>query len=159
MLLEFFRFKTEFAKEKFYQEFTTTLLLIGALFSAITVIMGLFLSHEPGYEGSNLQWHKWFGVSVAFISSFIYWFRETNWYDSKSAMTGAIAVVFCLVVAGHYGADITHGNNFILAPVMQKKLVPIEKALVYRDVIQPIFESKCTSCHNPDKLKGGLMLK
>src|SRR5258708_4631730 len=94
MLLEFFRFKTEFAKEKFYQEFTTTLLLIGALFSAITVIMGMFLSREPGYEGSNLQWHKWFGVSIAFVSSFIYWFRDTNWYDAKLARTCAIVVVF-----------------------------------------------------------------
>jgi uncharacterized membrane protein len=158
MLLEFFRFKTEFAKEKFYQEFTTTLLLIGALFSAITVIMGLFLSREPGYEGSNLQWHKWFGVSIAFVSSFIYWFRDTNWYDAKIARTAAIIVVFCLIVAGHYGADITHGDNFILAPVMKKDLVPIDKALVYQDVIQPIFENKCTGCHNPDKLKGGLML-
>ncbi len=158
MLLEFFRFRTEFSKEKFYQDFTTTLLLIGALFSAITVIMGLFLSHEPGYEGSNLQWHKWFGVSISFISAFIYWFRETKWYDGRSAMTGAIVVLFCLVIAGHYGADITHGDNFILAPVMKKDLVPIDKALVYRDVIQPIFESKCNSCHNPDKLKGGLML-
>src|ERR1700744_2504876 len=158
MLLEFFRFRTEFAKEKFYQEFTTVLLLIGALFSAITVIMGLFLSCEPGYEGSNLQWHKWFGVSIAFISTFIYWFRETNWYNTKAAMTGAVVVVFCLIVAGHYGADVTHGDNFILAPVMKKDQVPIDKALVFRDVIQPIFESKCTGCHNPDKLKGGLML-
>jgi hypothetical protein len=36
--------------------------------------------------------------------------------------------------------------------------VPIDQALVYRDVVQPIFETKCISCHNPDKLKGGLML-
>lgn len=158
MLLEFFRFKTEFAKEKFYQEFTTTLLLVGALFSAITVIMGLFLSREPGYEGGNLQWHKWFGVSISFISAFVYWFRDTNWYDAKLAKACSIIIVFCLVIAGHYGADITHGDNFILAPVMQKKLVPIDKALVFQDVIQPIFESKCMGCHNPDKLKGGLML-
>jgi uncharacterized membrane protein len=158
MLLEFFRYRTEFAKERFYQEFTTTLLLIGALFSAITVIMGLFLSREPGYEGGNLQFHKWFGVSIAFISSFIYWFRETDHYSAGFARIGSIIVVLCLILAGHYGADITHGDNFILAPVMQRKLVPIEKAMVYQDVIQPIFESKCTGCHNPDKLKGGLML-
>jgi uncharacterized membrane protein len=158
MLMEFFRFRSEFAKEKFYQDFTTTLLLIGALFAAVTVIMGLFLSREPGYEGSNLRWHKWFGVSIVFISSFIYWFRGTSWYSSRSAMGGSIIVMLCLVAAGHYGADITHGDNFILAPVMKKDLVPIDKALVYKDVIQPIFESKCTGCHNPDKLKGGLML-
>src|ERR1700743_3310809 len=108
MLMEFFRFRSEFAKEKFYQDFTTILLLIGALFAAVTVIMGLFLSREPGYEGSNLQWHKWFGVSIVFISSFIYWFRNTSWYNGRSVMAGSVIMLFCLVAAGHYGADITH---------------------------------------------------
>jgi len=65
-----------------------------------------------------------------------------------------------LIIAGHYGANITHGDNFVLGPVMKssRSLVPIDQALVYRDVVQPIFETKCISCHNPDKLKGGLML-
>jgi uncharacterized membrane protein/mono/diheme cytochrome c family protein len=158
MLLEFFRFRKEFAKETFYQEFTTALLLTGALFSAITVIMGLFLSREAGYEGSNLQWHKWFGVSLAFMSSLIYWLRQTAWYNARAAVSGASLVLFCIVATGHYGAEITHGDNFILAPVLKKQPVPVDKALVYRDVIQPIFESKCIACHSQDKLKGGLML-
>src|ERR1700758_1104904 len=53
MLMEFFRFRQAFTSEKFFQDFTTTLLLAGALFSAITAIMGLFLAREPGYEGSD----------------------------------------------------------------------------------------------------------
>lgn len=160
MMMEFFRFRPAFAAEKFYQEFTTTLLLIGALFSAITAIMGLFLAREPGYDGSTIQWHKWFGVGIVFVASLIYWIRGNTWYNSAMARSGSVILLFFLLIAGHYGADITHGDNFIFAPVMQnsKPLVPIEKALVYRDVVQPIFESKCVGCHNPDKLKGSLML-
>jgi uncharacterized membrane protein len=160
MLMEFFRFRTAFATEKFYQDFTTTLLLSGVLFSAITAIMGLFLAREPGYDGSDIQWHKWFGVSIVFISSAIYWFRDKAWYSTTVARSGSVVLVFCLLVGGHFGASITHGDNFLLAPVMDNKkpLVPIDQALVFRDVIQPIFENKCIGCHNPDKLKGGLEL-
>ncbi len=104
--------------------------------------------------------HKWLVVSVVFISSIIYWLRDAKWYSANIARSGAVATVLCLIIAGHYGADITHGENFILAPVWhpEKKLVPIDKALVFRDVIEPVFENKCISCHNPDKTKGGLML-
>jgi uncharacterized membrane protein len=158
MLLEFFRFRPEFENDNFYQQFTTTLLLVGAIFSAITVIMGLLLSHEPGYTNGNLQWHKWFGVCVSFIASFIYWFRDKDTYSMLMARTGSVMLVLFVVFAGHWGADITHGDNFILAPVMQKKRVPIDQALVYRDVVQPIFESKCNGCHNAEKSKGQLVL-
>jgi len=160
MVLEFFRFKERFQTEKLYHDFTTYLWLTGALFAAVTAIMGLFLSKEAGYDGDTLQWHKWFGVTVVFVSTLIYWCRTAGWYSSKIARSGAIVVILCLVIAGHYGADITHGDNFILAPVWhpEKKLVAIDKALVFRDVIQPIFESKCTGCHNAGKTKGGLML-
>jgi hypothetical protein len=120
----------------------------------------LFLSKEQGYDGDTVQWHKWFGVMVVFISTIIYWCRSAGWYNQKIARSGAVTVVLCLVIAGHYGADITHGENFILAPVWhpEKDLVPINKALVFRDVIEPVFINKCNGCHNPDKTKGGLML-
>lgn len=160
MVMEFFRFRPEFANEKLYQRFTTYLLALGALLSSLTVIMGLFLSREPGYEGGTLQWHKWFGVSVAFVGYGIYLWRNTSVYTATIAKTGAIVIVVCLIFAGHFGADLTHGEDFILAPILQKenRKVPIEQALVYRDVIAPIFETKCQSCHNADKMKGGLML-
>ncbi|GAA4084623.1 c-type cytochrome domain-containing protein [Mucilaginibacter panaciglaebae] len=159
MLFEFFRFRAAFKEEILYQNFTTALLLIGSLLAAITAIMGLFLSKEPGYSGNTLQWHKWAGSGVVLLSSAIYWCRNSQWYKASLAKTGAIITFIALVLAGHYGAYITHGENFILAPVMSKAApIPIDKALVYKDVIQPIFENKCANCHNEDKLKGGLML-
>jgi uncharacterized membrane protein len=160
MVLEFFRFKERFSTEKLYHDFTTYLWLTGALFAAVTAIMGLFLSKEPGYDGDTLQWHKWFGVSVVFVSTIIYWCRNAGWYNYKIARSGAGFTVMCLIIAGHLGSNITHGENFILAPVWhpEKEKVSIEKALVFKDVIQPIFESKCTGCHNAGKTKGGLML-
>ncbi|HZY35903.1 MAG TPA: c-type cytochrome domain-containing protein [Mucilaginibacter sp.] len=159
-VMEFFRFKPKFRGNELYNELSRWLLLAGALLAAITAIMGLFLSKEPGYDGDTVQFHMWFGVCVVFISTIIYRCRGATWYSPKVARSGAVAAVLCLTIAGHYGADITHGDNFILAPVWhpEKKLVPVDKALVFRDVVEPIFEDKCNGCHNPNKTKGGLML-
>jgi uncharacterized membrane protein/mono/diheme cytochrome c family protein len=161
MLLEFFRFKPENYNNQFYRNFLQNLLLVGSLFAAVTVIMGLFLSKEEGYGGDTLTWHKWTGAGIFFLASFIYWIRNSGWYNAPAAKTGALLTVIGLVLTGHYGATLTHGDNFILEPILaqqQSSLVPLEDAVVYRDIIRPIFEQKCVSCHNPDKLKGELIL-
>src|ERR1700761_2016723 len=93
MVFEFFRHRERFREEKLYQEFTTYLWLTGALFAAFTAIMGLFLSKEPGYDGDTLQFHKWFGVLVVFISTAIYWGRSRGWYTPVIARTGSVAAV------------------------------------------------------------------
>ena len=160
MVLEFFRFRPEYINQDLYQSFTANLLLIGALSAAVTVIMGLFLSKEGGYTGSILQWHKWTGVGVVFIASFIHGSRNLGWYNAPAAKLSAIITSIILIFAGHFGATITHGDNFVLAPVIsgEEKIVPIEQALVYDNLVKPVFEKKCISCHNPDKLKGNLSL-
>ncbi len=159
MLLEFFRFKTEYNAQDLYQRFASNLLLVGAISSAITVIMGLFLSQESIYAGETLQWHKWAGISLVFIGSLFYWCRNSSWYRAPLARSGAIVTFFCLIIAGHFGATLTHGENFVLEPLMpEEKVIPINQAIVYDHVIKPIFEKKCVSCHNPDKLKGELIL-
>jgi uncharacterized membrane protein len=158
--LEFFRSSPKFRDDVLYNEATDWALLGGAILAGITAVMGFFLSREPGYGGDTLQWHKWLGVSVVFIASAIYLVRKKQWYVPKAAKISAVVTVCCLTVAGHYGADITHGDNFVLGPVWHSgpKLVPIDKAVVFRDVVEPIFEDKCNSCHNTDKTKGGLIL-
>jgi len=149
MLMEFFRSRPAFATENLYEEFTTALLLAGSLLAALTATMGLFLAREPGYDSNSVQWHKWFGVSIVFISTAIYWIRTKSWYSPPMAKSGSVIMISFLMIAGHYGANISHGDNFILAPVMKntRPQVPIDQALVYRDVVQPIFESNPFCIH------------
>ncbi|RRA97757.1 FN3 associated domain-containing protein [Larkinella rosea] len=161
MAMELFRFNPSYAANAFYRGFLSNLLLVGALSAAITVVMGLFLSKEDGYSGDVLQWHKWTGIGLFYLSCFIYWSRNKEWYKAPVARSGAVLAVLFLIVAGHYGAVITHGDNFITGPIIkQGKVEPvaIDQALVFNDVIKPIFEQKCVSCHNPEKLKGQLNL-
>jgi uncharacterized membrane protein len=161
MLMEFFRFRPENAGNTFYRNFLSTLLLSGALFAAVTIIMGLFLSREEGYSGDTLVWHKWTGVGLFFIASLIYWIRDSQWYKAPVAKAGALLTVVGLFLTGHYGSALTHGDNFIFEPLSsnrQSPQVPLEKAVVFDDVIKPILDQKCVSCHNADKVKGQLML-
>lgn len=161
MIMEFFRFRTENAANTFYRNYSQNLLLVGSLFAAVTVMMGLFLSREEGYSGETLILHKWTGAVLFFVSSLIYLIRNKNWYRAPMAKSAAFITVVALVLTGHYGAAITHGENFIFEPISSQKQmasVPLEKAEVFNDVIKPILEQKCVSCHNPDKMKGELVL-
>lgn len=140
-------------------QFTSWLLLAAALSTAFTVIMGLLLAREEGYtDNGNIQWHKWGGMAVLWAASSLYWLRASPkpWLPK----TGALLTVALLLVTGHFGADITHGNNFVLAPVAPRNTaVPLEKALVYEHLVKPILEEKCMSCHNAGKAKGGLSME
>ncbi len=160
MVMEFFRFKSPDSAQEFYQKFTSNLLLVGVISSGLTSIMGLLLSQEGGYSSDALAWHKWSGVFVFFVASFIYTSREFVWYKPLLAKAGAVITTLCLVLAGHFGAELTHGDNFIWQPVLayRQKVVPLEEALLFDHVIKPVFENKCVSCHNPDKMKGKLSL-
>jgi uncharacterized membrane protein len=156
--MEFFRFKPENSTTSFYHKFTTGLFLGGILLSGVTVLMGLILSLEDGYEGDALLYHKWFGVSTVFLSSLLFKLRDFEWYKAVSAKAGSVALALILIVAGHFGAVLTHGDNFVLEPITTPELVPLDQARVYDHVIQPIFQEKCVSCHNDQKLKGSLKL-
>lgn len=65
-----------------------------------------------------------------------------------------------LGVTGHYGGSMTHGEDFLFVDNSIKKVIitDVEKAEVYSAIIQPFFDGKCVSCHNSNKLKGGLLM-
>jgi hypothetical protein len=39
-----------------------------------------------------------------------------------------------------------------------KEKVPFDEAIVFRDMVQPVLDAKCLSCHNSTKAKGGLVM-
>jgi uncharacterized membrane protein len=161
LLMDFFRPRHTETSGSFYDRFSGNLLLAGTVLAGVTVIMGLFLSHDDGYKGSVLNWHKWTGVSVFFFSVILCLVRAKPLYNSLVARSSAIILLLLLIVAGHYGAILTHGDNFILAPVTKSKKaepVPADQAKIFEHVIVPILEAKCISCHNPEKAKGELIL-
>jgi len=139
-----------------------SLLLLTALTAAITATMGLLLSKEPGYDPDALAIHKWSGILLSFLTLAWYaWFQKLQQIKWAPAATAAGAMVL-LIFAGHQGATITHGQNFLLAPVITatpRKTVSLEEAIVFTDMVQPILKSKCMGCHNSSKAKGELVME
>lgn len=131
-------------------------LLIGANFAGITVVAGLILATED-YEGEALSWHKWLGVLSLGFSVLIYFFIKKS--QNSLRLIGSLLAIM-LLLTGHFGANLTHGEDFLLAPLLTKevKTVALEDAEVFRDLVQPIFETKCISCHKEGKIKGELRM-
>lgn len=138
------------------------LLLAAAFTSAITALMGLFLSKEEGYTPALLVWHKWGGVFISFLSIAWYVFRVKMRMIKPVLLITALAGMVMIVVTGHLGANITHGENFLLAPVMaetEKPVILFEDAEVFANMVKPVLETKCMGCHNSQKAKGELIME
>jgi uncharacterized membrane protein len=135
------------------------LLPLALVTTGLTVIAGLFLSAETGYDPENFQAHQWTGVAVFWIGSFWYWLPNTTNLVWKKIAAASTAIL--VLLSGHLGASLTHGEDFLTAPLMAKsntQQVSLDEALAYEHVIKPILEQKCTSCHKASKQKGGLRL-
>lgn len=138
------------------------LLLLASFTAVSSALMGLLLSKEEGYTQDVLALHKWGGVFISLLSFAWYIFRD---HIRRMKVVMAITVLIGMVtviITGHLGADITHGQNFMLAPVTKEMETPnvlLEDALVYANMVQPVLKSKCMVCHNEKKAKGELVME
>lgn len=137
------------------------LLVAAAVSATVTALMGLLLSREAGYDADALALHKYTGAITSFALFGLYAYNQ-KLRQHVTISKWLVAASACIVLwAGHLGGDITHGNNFVLAPITPNNIktpVAFEDAFVYADLVQPIFQSKCYSCHNSSKEKGGLIM-
>jgi uncharacterized membrane protein len=139
------------------------LLWLGTLnLTVFSALFGWILSKEEGYGSEIVVLHKWGGV---FLSVFVLvWYHLRKWIQVRKlrlAMSTAL-MLLGLVLTGHQGAVLTHGDDFLLAPVKKTESGPpvaFDQALVFDHVIQPILEAKCVSCHNSSKAKGELVME
>ncbi|MGL4630326.1 MAG: c-type cytochrome domain-containing protein [Leadbetterella sp.] len=141
-------------KETKFKESISTILLISFLSGILSCATGYFLSDEGGYEQSLIDKHMWSGITTtAFMGLFWYFYTYSH---SLIWLVGLIGIT----LTGHWGGSLTHGEDF-LTLTSKKENNPInpDQALVYQDVIKPILEEKCYSCHSSKKQKGNLNLE
>ncbi|MFY0627094.1 MAG: leucine-rich repeat domain-containing protein [Reichenbachiella sp.] len=149
-------------------------LLLGGISSVLAAFIGWLLSSAGGYDQGTLFWHQWLGISVA-ILCFLGWFVKLGIIQLKNTIhTGLIGLIVITVsVTGHLGGNLTHGDDYLIAYApsfirdiflegeeKSKKELPLleDSIVLYKHLIEPILDSKCYSCHNESKLKGGLIL-
>ena len=146
LLLGLFAIKKQLASFEVLADF---LLLLTAIFSSLTAILGLFLSKEGGYETAALDWHQWSGVAVSFV--YFSWVLLR-----RNLFLGSALGFIALVIAGHTGASITHGEDYLKFGSQQSEISA--ESVVFEDIVQPILKAKCESCHNDLKTKGALKM-
>lgn len=148
-------------KEHWFITALDALLLAAAITASVTALMGFALSGNEGYDAEAIAWHKWTGVFIPFVLHLFFIFRKKLYANIVAVRTVSVAMTVLISIAGHHGAVITHGENFILAPITPasvRMIPPFEEAYVYADLVQPILENKCVGCHNNKKSKGELIM-
>ena len=140
--------------------FTDQLLLWTAFTAVITALAGVFLSKQNSYLGAAIQWHKWLGTLTSLLLLALYLIKPSPHLPLPSRKWLAILPLAAVIVAGHYGGDLTHGTGYVLAPLKSERPAPsLEDALVYNDLVYPILDIRCIQCHNASTFKGGLNME
>lgn len=132
-----------------------------------------------GYGFDTVKWHLWSGIATALFSFVMYArLRKCKPVDflTKIPMVAFSILLFVLIsFTGHQGGNITHGADYLVEPlpnsiksalgyeIFEEKKIVLneqnwEEAQLYQEVINPILNNKCVSCHNPKKAKGELLL-
>ncbi len=81
------------------------------------------------------------------------------------------ASLVLVMITGHLGGSLTHGSDYLTKPLKNifsddsdattsaiKPIANVQEAVAYSDVVKPILETKCYSCHGANKQKGGLRM-
>lgn len=158
-------------KEKYrsLQQAVAIVLLWGAITASIAAITGYLLRISDDYDKNAVNWHQWMGIGVA-VSSWILYAKEKNpqWLISKKII--AAVLLLLIIITGHLGGSLTHGSDYLTRPLSDvfgddstsntaiKPVPDVQEAVAYNDIIKPILQTKCYSCHGPNKQKGKLRM-
>lgn len=134
-------------------------LFLGAASSLAAVATGLMLADEGGYETAALNWHKWMGIGLAVVAVLAF-LNHVKKYFLQYQFPALALVALLLVFTGHFGGNMTHGEDYLFSKPVDGTIMiqNIDEALVFEQIIKPILDTKCNSCHNPSKAKGELIM-
>lgn len=160
------------------------LVLIGAISAVLSVVFGWLLADLESYGGETLALHRWTGLATAILSTltfiFIYLIKK---HDRRRLIipyrTVLLASVIGITVAGHLGASITHGEDFLssvtpwAAPDEENSdfgavkvdlasfpsgtdTLTLEQEVKLNMGVRTILAHSCYKCHSSDKTEGEL---
>jgi uncharacterized membrane protein/mono/diheme cytochrome c family protein len=145
----------------------TLILAIGAAAAVLAACLGWLLAHGGDYDLALVRRHQYLGIAAAGAAVLLLVVHRMKWlYGPLLALS-----LVLLTVAAHAGAKITHGSDYLTAhmpPALARLLgvtlatppkpraVTFKSAVAYSDVVQPILQERCVSCHGAAKSNGGL---
>lgn len=133
-------------------------LLLASLSASLTALFGFFLSLQGDYTGDAMTLHKYAGVALSWLCYALLLVYQSQFRRAIVLILGGLSFAL-LVAAGHTGAVLTHGENFLLEPLKgSQPVLTADNSSAYDYAIRPVLEAKCFSCHNQTKAKGKLVM-
>ena len=144
---------------------TSIAMLIGMICAILSALTGYLLSFSGDYDEDLVITHQWFGISVAAVSIAMFYYH-TKAAAFKTQVSISILLFVLIIITGHLGGSLTHGSDYLTRSwnlssdtVAERKPIPnVQEAMVYSDVIRPVLQTKCYSCHGKNKQKGKLRM-
>src|SRR6185312_12413208 len=160
------------------------LVLAAGVISAIfSVIFGLLLSREGGYEKGLINIHKWIGIATMCLG-LAAWAVLTRILNKNQLTLVKLyrGILFFSAIgvslAGHFGGSLTHGKDYLpatipwspnyiagrsgdfdLASLSKDTAQLTKKQVVDLNVeVRAILAHNCYKCHGSEKIKGDLRL-
>ncbi len=147
-----------------------------ALSAAGAAGTGFVLGRSGEFGGDLVDLHRILGIGAALACVVAAVVQQRA--GARGAYFAMLAVATgAVVIAGHKGAAVTHGENYLWAPFEKEPLAskgsepaPVDAAAApetptagaepsqFVRAVRPILEQRCYSCHGPEKRKGGLRL-
>jgi uncharacterized membrane protein len=147
---------------------TRVILIAAAITTLASIGAGFFLFASGDYAGELMKQHFWAGVitGTAVLTTTAFFFLNRT--DGRFYPAYLVALLTSNIAVGytsHLGGSITHGKEYltehltlIMNDLDDKPMKEEPDMLLYDDMIIPIFEAKCLSCHNAQKAKGRLRM-
>jgi uncharacterized membrane protein/mono/diheme cytochrome c family protein len=154
---------------------TKILTWVGAGSAVFAVTFGLLLASAEDASGTSLEIHRWAGIATMTLAILATLSLRSN---NRGLYRGLLLVtVFGVSLAGHYGAMLTHGDDYLTSvlpssgePQLAEGTDEPDFVLTNTGALNPqqvqdlnvevrtILAHNCYSCHSETKVKGELRL-
>jgi len=160
----------------------SALVVAGAIAAVISAVFGFLLAENEGLEGQLVNLHRWTGIATALLSLVVLYFllkkRKTNHTSYIRIYRGSLFITaFTVIITGHLGASLTHGEDFLTEALPWGDSKPIysdhfdlasygdlssdlspDKELKLIGEVRTILAHNCYKCHSGSKIEGDLRL-
>ncbi len=166
-------FVSVFRKSTEWRAGIRAMVWIGAGSAVVAAALGLVLVNQDSYAGATVTTHQWLGLATMTLALLtVFALRANRIPLYRSLLTGTVVGVS---LAGHYGAMVTHGDDYLTSvmPSGKQRDAPTDPTFAFVSTGQPLDDKQvaqlnlevrsilahnCYSCHGATKSKGGLRL-
>jgi mono/diheme cytochrome c family protein len=137
--------------------------------AVLTVVLGYLHFAEGGFAGPSGNAHRLLGTATAGVMLLGWWLATRPVGAAPRLGIGVLALVL-VSLTGHYGGNLTHGPTFLIeyapgplrslfgAETKRPRPASVAQADPYLDVVQPLLNQRCGTCHNGNKREGSFSM-